>query len=223
MAKAKTEKKNKILQHDQIPEKRPKNYLSNANILAQIEASRKAGRMTEELGNMILTLCERYAKHPDYMKIYSYDDDMKSFGVYTLVKVWSRFNPDKSQNPFAYFTQIAKHAFYQYLNYEKKQRDIRDLYTQKVVDVIVNAAEDGMNSSMFNEDDSDYQEVYDYSHVSKNVRADDTQDKGAVDEALGLDPDANIDDDISIDETTIDASDAMDDADEDENARYSQN
>lgn len=216
MARTKAEKKDKVLRHDQIPEKKPKNYLSNANLLAEIEASRKAGRMTEQLGDMILKLCERYAKHPDYMKIYSYDDDMQAFGVYTLVKVWSRFNPDKSQNPFAYFTQIAKHAFYQYLNYEKKQRDIKDLYTQKVIDVIVNAAEDSMNFSMFNEDDSDYQEVYDYSPASKSGRSDDSSDKDVVDEALGVDPDANIDDDITIDEAALSASET---SDEDDDAR----
>jgi hypothetical protein len=38
--------------------------------------------------------------------------------------VWRSFNPEKSNNPFAYFTQVIKRAFYQYQNLERRQRDI---------------------------------------------------------------------------------------------------
>ena len=43
-----------------------------------------------------------------------------------LVKSWKSFNPEKSQNPFAYFTSCIHNSFLQYLNQERKHRNIRD-------------------------------------------------------------------------------------------------
>lgn len=106
--------------------KKPKNYINNADLLIEISKSRQTGKMTDKLAHMLMMLCQRYAKHSDYSRIYSYEEDMQAFALLTLVKVWPSFNPEKSQNPFAYFTQIIRHAFYQYLNHEKKQREVKD-------------------------------------------------------------------------------------------------
>lgn len=103
-----------------------KNYLNNADLLIEIEKSRQQGKMTEALGKMLMMLCERYAKHPRFANIYSYDEDMKAFALMTLTKVWRGFNPEKSKNPFAYFTQIITNAFFQYLNYESAERLVKD-------------------------------------------------------------------------------------------------
>ena len=51
---------------------------------------------------------------------------MKSVAYLTIVKAWRSFDPEKSNNPFAYFTQAIKHAFWQYVSQEKKQRIVRD-------------------------------------------------------------------------------------------------
>ena len=105
---------------------RKKKYINNSDLLKQLALSREQDKMTDELAKMLTMLCARYAKHPDYSNIFSYDEDMKSFAMLTGVKVWRSFNPEKSNNPFAYFTQIFRHAFYQYLNHETKQRTIKD-------------------------------------------------------------------------------------------------
>jgi DNA-directed RNA polymerase specialized sigma24 family protein len=44
----------------------------------------------------------------------------------SLVKTWDNFNPERSSNPFAFFTQCIKNSFIQYLKLEKRQRVIRD-------------------------------------------------------------------------------------------------
>jgi DNA-directed RNA polymerase specialized sigma24 family protein len=103
-----------------------KNYVNNADLMKELAKSKEAGAMTNELAKMLQTLCTKYAKHPDYKRIYSYDEDMKAFAMLTIVKVWKSFNPEKTNNPFAYFTQVLRHAFYQYLNSETKQRTIKD-------------------------------------------------------------------------------------------------
>lgn len=106
--------------------KKPKNYLNNKDMLAELKRSKEQGKMSNELTNMIMMLCRRYGKHPWFIN-YSYNDDMQSFALLTIVKFWDRFDPEKSKNAFAYFTQIIKRAFYQFKIQEKKHRNIRDL------------------------------------------------------------------------------------------------
>jgi len=56
----------------------------------------------------------------------TYNEDMQAYAMMMLVKSWYKFNKEKSSNPFAFFTQCVKNFFRQYLNQEKKHRDIRD-------------------------------------------------------------------------------------------------
>lgn len=51
---------------------------------------------------------------------YTYIEDMKSEALEHCVKYADRFNIEKSQNAFAYFSQIAFNAFIQLINKEKK-------------------------------------------------------------------------------------------------------
>jgi hypothetical protein len=102
-----------------------KKYLNNKDLLREIEKSHQAGKMTNEFALMIKMLCHRYASKGNYAS-YSYNEDMQAFALLTVCKVWKSFDPVKGKNPFAYFTQTIKHAFFQYLNNEKKQRTIRD-------------------------------------------------------------------------------------------------
>jgi len=56
----------------------------------------------------------------------TYNDDMQAYAMLMLVRTWNSFDPKKSQNPFAFFTQCIKNSFIQYLNQEKRHRNIRD-------------------------------------------------------------------------------------------------
>jgi DNA-directed RNA polymerase specialized sigma24 family protein len=106
---------------------RKKKYINNGDLMIQIAISRSQDKMTDELAKMLFMLVQRYAKHPDYTNIHSYKMDMEAFANLTICKVWKGFNPEKGNNPFAYFTQVIRHAFYQYLNHEKKQRETKDI------------------------------------------------------------------------------------------------
>ena len=71
-----------------VKKKKPKNYLNNADLMKEIELSHAQNKMTNELGKMIMVLCKRYAKHPDYSNVFSNEEDMQAFGLLTVVKVW---------------------------------------------------------------------------------------------------------------------------------------
>lgn len=100
-------------------------YINNKNLLAEVLASKELGRMSDKLARMLQLLTLKYSKKGNYAG-YTYNEDMQAFAMMMLVKTWSAFNPEKSSNPFAFYTQCIKNSFKQYLNDEKRQRTVRD-------------------------------------------------------------------------------------------------
>lgn len=106
--------------------KRKVNYLNNKDFLAEVIKSKEQSRMTDKLARMLQLLTARYAKKSNFAN-YTYNDDMQGYAMLMLVRTWHSFDPKKSLNPFAFFTQCIKNSFIQYLNQERRQRDIRDI------------------------------------------------------------------------------------------------
>lgn len=173
--------------------KRVKNYVNNADLLTQIRKSREQDRMTEELGKMIMMLCERYASHPDYANVYYNKEDMVAFAILTLTKVWRGFKEIEGQppNPFSYFTQIARNAFYQYLNGERNQKQIKDKMLAHIIadDILMDWYNSASPANM--NDDMDQHEAYDdefREHVTINNK-DVDPDKIDIEKELDNTPD----------------------------------
>jgi len=102
-----------------------KNYINNKDMLEEIIKSKEQGAMTDKFSRMIMLLVKRYSSQGKYSG-YTYVEDMEGYALYIVCKVWNSFNPEKYDNPFAYFTQTIKRAFWQYLYQEERHRDIRD-------------------------------------------------------------------------------------------------
>ena len=124
-AKKKTKKKKK----KKVVKKKPrkKNYLNNKDLLAEVLLSKENDppKMTDKLARMLQMLCARYGRRGQFAN-YTYNEDMQAYAMMMLVRTWNSFNPEKSNNPFAFFTQCVKNSFIQYLNGEKRHRVIRD-------------------------------------------------------------------------------------------------
>ena len=101
-------------------------YLNNKELLAEVKRCKKKGQMSDMLAKMLQLLCSKYAKKGSFVN-YSYNEDMQAYAMMMLVRTWNSFDPEKSNNPFAFFTQCIKNSFIQFLNQEKRQRDVRDL------------------------------------------------------------------------------------------------
>lgn len=108
------------------PARNRANYINNKSLLAEVLASKELDRMSDKLARMLQLLTLKYSKKGNYAG-YTYNEDMQAFAMMMLVKTWSAFNPEKSSNPFAFYTQCIKNSFKQYLNDEKRQRNIRDI------------------------------------------------------------------------------------------------
>jgi len=76
------------------------------------------------IGKCILLIANRLATKPNFIN-YSYKDEMISDGVENCIMYIDNFDPDKSTNPFAYFTQIIYFAFLRRIQKEKKHLYIK--------------------------------------------------------------------------------------------------
>lgn len=115
--------------------KRVVNYINNKTLYSamiqyknSVEDAKRDGlpkpQVTNYIGESILLICNNLAKKPNFSG-YTYKQDMISDGIMDCIAAVDNFNPDKTNNPFAYFTQIAWNAFLRRIQKEKKQTYIK--------------------------------------------------------------------------------------------------
>ena len=75
-------------------------------------------------GECFLKIAERLSHRPNFIN-YAFREEMVSDGIENSVMYAGNFNPEKSKNPFAYFTQIIYFAFLRRIEKEKKQLYIK--------------------------------------------------------------------------------------------------
>ena len=76
------------------------------------------------IGECFLKIAQRLSFRPNFIN-YAFREDMISDGIENCVQYINNFNPEKSKNPFAYFTQIIYYAFVRRIQKEKKQLYIK--------------------------------------------------------------------------------------------------
>ena len=110
-------------------------YVNNADFLAAItqyrnnviqaeQEGKSKPQVSNYIGECILKIATHLSYKPNFIN-YSYRDDMILDGVENCIQYLDNFNPDKSSNPFAYFTQIIYYAFLRRIAKEKKQSYIK--------------------------------------------------------------------------------------------------
>ena len=78
----------------------------------------------EYIGECFMKIAQRLSFRPNFIN-YAFKDDMISDGIENCLQYIHNFNPEKSTNPFAYFTQIIYYAFIRRIQKEKKQLYIK--------------------------------------------------------------------------------------------------
>jgi hypothetical protein len=110
-------------------------YVDNAKFLeAMIEYKKEYIKAKEEnadlpmiseyLGSVFLKIAQRLSFRPNFIN-YAFKNDMISDGIENCLHYIHNFNPERSNNPFAYFTQIIFYAFIRRIQKEKKQLYIK--------------------------------------------------------------------------------------------------
>ncbi|WDS61235.1 sigma factor for late transcription [Synechococcus phage S-BM3] len=82
-------------------------------------------RITNYIGECFLKIANHLSYRPNFVN-YMFKDDMICDGVENCVQYVDNFDPNKSNNPFAYFTQIIYYAFLRRIQREKKQLEIKN-------------------------------------------------------------------------------------------------
>ena len=85
---------------------------------------RKKPPVTNYIGECFLKIANHLSYRPNFIN-YTFRDDMISDGIENCLQYLDNFNPAKSNNPFAYFTQIIYYAFIRRIQKEKKQSNIK--------------------------------------------------------------------------------------------------
>ena len=121
--------------------KRSEHYVNNKEFLAAIIRHREnieiaeiqgkeKPRIPRYIGECFLKIATHLSFKPNFVN-YMFKEDMISDGIENCVQYIHNFNPEKSQNPFAYFTQIIHYAFLRRIQKEKKQLEIKNKILEK--------------------------------------------------------------------------------------------
>ena len=111
-------------------------YVNNKEFLAaMVEYTKNVNRakrkkeskppVTDYIGSCFLKIANHLSYRPNFIN-YTFRDDMISDGIENCLQYLDNFNPKKSNNPFAYFTQIIYYAFIRRIQKEKKQVTIKN-------------------------------------------------------------------------------------------------
>jgi len=141
--------------------KRSEHYVNNKDFLEAIvqykvdvknakENDLPKPRITNYLGECFLKIATHLSYKPNFVN-YMYREDMISDGIENCVQYIHNFNPEKSTNPFAYFTQIIHFAFLRRIQKEKKQMEIRaKIIERSGYDEVFTVEGEGINAAEYN-------------------------------------------------------------------------
>jgi hypothetical protein len=114
----------------------------------------------EYIGECILKIATHLSFKPNFVN-YMFKDDMISDGIENSIQYLHNFDPEKSQNPFAYFTQIIHYAFIRRIGKEKKQLEIKNKILEKTGFSEVFADDLGVDGNNY----SDYNSIKENVHI----------------------------------------------------------
>ena len=116
-------------------------YVDNAKFLEAMKEWKDQCRDAEEtgdekprisnyIGECFLKIANGLSYRPNFIN-YTYRQEMISDGIENCLQYIHNFDPDKSKNPFSYFTQIIYYAFIRRIQKEKKQTTIKQKLIMK--------------------------------------------------------------------------------------------
>ena len=123
------------------PKKKGVHYVDNKKFLEAMKDWREECREAEEIGEekprvsnyigeCFLKIANGLSFRPNFIN-YTYKQEMISDGIENCLQYIHNFNPEKSNNPFAYFTQIIYYAFIRRIQKEKKQTHVKHRLIEK--------------------------------------------------------------------------------------------
>ena len=120
-----------------------------AKWLAAKEAGEQRPQISNYIGECFLKIATHLSYKPNFVN-YMFREDMICDGIENCVQYIENFNPEKSKNPFAYFTQIIYYAFLRRIQKEKRQLEIKNKILDKSGYEVAFHTDDKSGSSDYN-------------------------------------------------------------------------
>jgi len=141
-------------------------YVNNKEFLEHLVEFKRQCKVAKEkgeprppisnyIGECFLKIATHLSYKPNFVN-YMFREDMICDGIENCVQYIENFNPEKSNNPFAYFTQIIYYAFLRRIQKEKRQLEIKNKILLK-----------SGYEQVFHTDDNDSSS--DYNTIKENV------------------------------------------------------
>ena len=92
--------------------------------------------VTDYIGKCFLDIAQHLSYRPNFIN-YPYRDEMVGDGIENCLMYAHNFDPDKSKNPFSYFTQIIYYAFLRRIEKEKKQSYVKYKMLEQIDDNLI--------------------------------------------------------------------------------------
>ena len=149
--------------------KRSEHYVNNKEFLAALIKYREDIEIAKiqdkpkpviprYIGDCFLKIANHLSFKPNFVN-YMFKEDMISDGIENCVQYIHNFDPEKSKNPFAYFTQIIHYAFLRRIQKEKKQLESKTKIIEKT----------GFDEVMAVDDNSLAGSSSDYNTIKDNI------------------------------------------------------
>ena len=117
-------------------------YVNNPDFLTAIKEYKRQAAENKEaglpkpqvsnyIGECILKIANHLSYKPNFIN-YTYREEMISDGIENCLMYFDNFNPERSSNPFAYFTQIIYYAFLRRIQKEQKQLYVKYKATEQM-------------------------------------------------------------------------------------------
>ena len=97
--------------------------IDNNELLCELKLSHSNNAITSNLIKLLYLLCDNILLSRSFSS-FSQDEkfDMRQDAIETLLKNWNKFNIDKSENAFGYFTKIIFRSYFKTIKKENKHK-----------------------------------------------------------------------------------------------------
>ena len=135
----------------------PKHYVNNKQFLEAItewkEKVKDAESLGEEtppvtdyIGECFLKIAQHLSFRPNFIN-YTFKEEMIGDGIENCLQYVNNFDPEKSKNPFSYFTQIIYYAFIRRIQREKKQQHVKHKIIENMnIDILADGTDMDQNA-----------------------------------------------------------------------------
>ena len=154
-----------------MPRKKSQHYVNNKEFLAAMTEYKEGVKVAEAnktdrprvsnyIGECLMKIAVHLSHKPNFVN-YTFKEEMICDGIENCLQYIDNFNPEKSNNPFAYFTQIIYYAFIRRIQKEKKQQDVK-------AKLIANSGTEMMMDSLVGDDAQYKNQMLEF--LQKNVK-----------------------------------------------------